>query len=284
MKKQLTDYEISVIENKGTEKPFSGLYNDHKGVGTYHCKRCEATLFSSDAKFSSGCGWPSFDAAIEGAIERRGDPDGRRTEILCRACGAHLGHVFEGENLTPKDTRHCVNSVSISFKASTANTSVHCAYFASGCFWGTEYHFGRHPGVIDTRVGYCGGHLMNPSYGEVCRGDSGHLETIEVTYDPKKVSYDKLCQLFFETHDFSQTDGQGPDIGSQYLSAIFYQNESEKKTALVLRDYLQEKGYKVATSLRRFEVFFPAEDYHQKYYESLGETPYCHSYKSIFKR
>ena len=114
----LTDFEKSVIVNKGTEAPFSSSMVDEKRAGTYICKLCKSPLFKSDAKFNSGTGWPSFDEEIEGAVKRVSDADGRRVEIVCATCGGHLGHVFEGEGFTPKMTRHCVNAVSLEFKES----------------------------------------------------------------------------------------------------------------------------------------------------------------------
>ena len=111
----LNDFEKYVIENKGTERPFTGEFYQHAEKGTYVCKRCETPLYKSSDKFDAQCGWPSFDDEIEGAVTKSTDADGRRTEITCSNCGAHLGHVFYGENYTPKDTRHCVNSVSMEF-------------------------------------------------------------------------------------------------------------------------------------------------------------------------
>ncbi|HKL37984.1 MAG TPA: methionine-R-sulfoxide reductase [Bacteroidales bacterium] len=113
--RNLTEAERRVIIHKGTERPYSGKYYDHFNEGVYTCKRCGAQLFKSGDKFSAHCGWPSFDDVVEGAVKRVPDPDGRRTEIICSDCGAHLGHVFKGEGFTPKNTRHCVNSTSLNF-------------------------------------------------------------------------------------------------------------------------------------------------------------------------
>ena len=114
---ELSPEEAHVILHKGTERPFTGKYFDHKEEGVYSCKQCGAPLFKSDAKFDSGTGWPSFDDAIEGAVEEVPDADGRRVEIVCAKCGGHLGHVFRGEGFTDKMTRHCVNSISLDFEA-----------------------------------------------------------------------------------------------------------------------------------------------------------------------
>lgn len=280
---ELTPFERHIIEDKGTEPAFSGLYTQTDEAGDYFCKRCDALLYHSSDKFSSHCGWPSFDDEVAGAVQRQPDADGRRIEIVCAHCKAHLGHLFEGEGLTHKNTRHCVNSVSLNFKPKI-DVQAKKAVLASGCFWGTQYYLARVPGVLDSRVGYTDGHLDHPSYKQVCSGSSGHVEAVEVTYDPKKLSFKDLLKYYFETHDFSQENGQGPDIGSQYLSVLFYENEAEKKDAEDVISYLREHGHKVATQLKPLTKFWPGEDYHQLYYEKKGDTPYCHRYREIFPR
>lgn len=129
------------------------------------------------------------------------------------------------------------------------------AYFAGGCFWGVEYFFKRARGVVSTRVGYMGGHKENPTYEEVCSGATGHLETVEVAYDPRETSFEELAKLFFEIHDPTQINRQGPDVGEQYQSAVLYLDEDQKKIAEKLISKLEGKGYRVATRLRRAGVF-----------------------------
>jgi len=278
---KLSPEEERVIVHKGTEAPHTGEYTNNMRKGTYVCRRCNAPLYNSSDKFESHCGWPSFDDEIKGAVKRVPDADGMRTEIICTNCDAHLGHVFLNEGFTDKNTRHCVNSISLKFIPEETKM-IKKAYFASGCFWGTEYYFMKANGVKHTAVGFMGGHVDHPTYNQVSQKNTGHLETTEVEYDTSKTSYEDLVKLFFETHDFTQTNGQGPDIGPQYLSCIFYNDESEKETAEKYIKKLQEKGYKVATMLKPASTFWKAEDYHQQYYEHKGSTPYCHVYKKIF--
>jgi peptide methionine sulfoxide reductase msrA/msrB len=283
---ELSPEEERVIIYKGTERPFTGKFYKHSGKGTYICKRCNAPLYRSEDKFDSHCGWPSFDDEIEGAVKRVPDPDGMRTEIICANCGGHLGHVFEGEGFTKKNIRHCVNSISMEFipagQEMKQEIKTDTAIFASGCFWGTEYYFKTAKGVISTDVGYTGGTKENPSYKEVSTGKTGHAEAVLVVFDPSKTSYEELAKLFFETHDPGQVDRQGPDIGNQYRSAIFYKDEEQKKTAEKLIAILKEKGYKVVTEVTKAGKFWKAEDYHQDYYEHTGGTPYCHVYRKKF--
>ena len=293
---KLTPEEERVIIHKGTEMPGTGKYNKFKEKGTYTCKQCNAPLYRSSDKFDSGCGWPSFDDEIPGAVRRTVDADGLRTEIICARCGGHLGHVFEGEGFTENNTRHCVNSISLNFvpageetapgvtatKAAAADVATKTAYFAGGCFWGVEHLLQKAKGVVSVRSGYMGGQTPKPTYKEVCYENTGHAETVEVVFDPTLTDYETLARLFFEIHDPTQVNRQGPDIGDQYRSAVFYTDDEQKQIAEKLIGLLKSKGLKVATEVEKAGPFWVAEDYHQDYYEHKGTQPYCHAYTKRF--
>jgi len=279
---KLSAEEERIIVHKGTEAPFSGKYNDFFEKGSYLCKQCNSLLYRSDDKFVSSCGWPSFDDEIKGAIRRQMDADGKRTELLCANCGAHLGHFFEGEGYTEKNVRHCVNSISLIFVPAKENPKIAKAFYAGGCFWGVEYFFEQKEGVISAVSGYMGGDLKNPTYQDVISGNSGHLEVVQVSYDTNKVSYENLTKFFFEIHDPTQANGHGPDIGEQYMSVIFFNEEDEKKIAHNLIDILKNKGYKVLTKVLPASPFWKAEEYHQNYYNKNQKKPYCHRYTKRF--
>ncbi|MFA5329403.1 MAG: bifunctional methionine sulfoxide reductase B/A protein [Prolixibacteraceae bacterium] len=280
---KLTPEEEAVIVHKHTEIPFTGKYDNFFEKGAYVCKRCGAPLYRSSDKFDAGCGWPSFDDEISGAVKRVPDADGMRTEIVCANCGAHLGHVFLGEGLTAKNTRHCVNSISLVFvPAGTKSAKSDTAIFAGGCFWGVEYYMHQAPGVISTEVGYIGGHGEKPTYQEVCSHKTGYAEAVRIVFDPKKTNYENVAKLFFEIHDPTEVNRQGPDIGDQYRSSVFYLNLDQKQTAEHLIDLLKAKGYDVATRVVPATKFWKAEEYHQQYYAKENGTPYCHRYVKRF--
>jgi len=267
-KKILTSEQFQVMRKAGTEKPFTGIYNDHYLKGVYYCAGCGTPLFLSDTKYDHGTGWPSFtDPLDEENIEYRKDFSllMKRIEVRCATCESHLGHVFDDGPL-PSHRHFCINSTALDFRQ--------IATFAAGCFWGVEDKFSKIEGVVQTTVGYTGGTLDNPSYQQVCRGNTGHAETVHILFDPAIVSYAELLSAFFHLHDPTQMDRQGPDIGSQYRSAIFYHDEAQKKEAEKTIELLGKSGRydaPIATQIMPATDFYPAEEYHQDFYQKLAE-------------
>jgi peptide methionine sulfoxide reductase msrA/msrB len=276
----LTPEQYRVLRQSGTERAFTGRYNDHYDVGIYVCGACGTPLFRSETKYDHGTGWPSFTAPLDPKnVEYREDRSHGmvRTEVRCAVCGSHLGHVFD-DGPAPSRLHFCINSVALEFTPSqpraqaSPQARMDIATFAAGCFWGVEDKFRQVKGVATTRVGYTGGEVKNPTYRLVCSDQTGHAESIEVIFDPAVVSYDELLELFFRFHDPTQVNRQGPDIGTQYRSVVFYHDEKQKEAALKLIEKLNKSGKydrPIATQVAPAAEFYPAEDYHQQYYDKL---------------
>ncbi len=276
----LNDEEKRVIVNKWTEAAFSGEYRNTKSAGTYYCRQCGAALYRSDDKFDSGCGRPSFDDAIPGAVNRTDDEDGMRTEITCANCNGHLWHVFIGEQMTDKNTRHCVNSLSMKFvPAEKVSEPIYeQATLGGGCFWCIEAWIQRLKWVIQVQSGYSGGKRKFPTYEHICTWCTGHIEVIQVTFDPSIIDYETLLKVFITIHDPTSVDRQWGDAGEQYRSVIFYHNDVQREIAQKLiasLDAQEVYDSPIVTEIRPLEKFWVAEGYHQNYYNQHENKPYC---------
>ncbi len=276
-------YEVS--RNKATERSFTGKYWNFTGKGTYYCAACGNRLFRSDAKFASECGWPSFFEQVdaESVVFQEDHSHGmNRTEALCGRCGGHLGHLFDDGPL-PTGKRYCMNSIALEFEPDIAVAADHSGgletiTLGGGCFWCVEAVYENLKGVETVTSGYSGGKIANPTYREVCTGETGHAEVVQVVFDPKKCSTEEILKVFFTVHDPTTLNRQGADVGPQYRSVIFYHNKEQQEIASELIAQLNKAGVydkPIVTKVEPFTKFYEAEDYHQEYYRLHKNEPYC---------
>lgn len=274
---QLTDEQFRITRGHGTERAFCGVFHDNKKTGVYACIGCGLPLFRSDAKFDSGTGWPSFfqPVAKENIGETKDTSYGMvRIEVHCVRCESHLGHVFP-DGPKPTGLRYCINSDALAFHERPVKELKPQILLGAGCFWGVEETFRHVKGVTATRVGYAGGHTKEPNYEAVCSKKTGHAEVVSVEYDPNKVTLDSLLDVFWDKHNPFNARQTGPDNGDQYRSAIFF-TAPEQETlarASAARQEGKRPGERISTEISVSSGFFPAEEYHQRYYEKNGVKP-----------
>lgn len=297
----LTDLQKHVTQENGTERPFANEYWDNKKEGIYVDVVSGEALFSSQDKYDAGNGWPSFSKPIEGTdvVKKADHSQGmQRVEVRSKTADSHLGHIFDDGPKEHGGQHYCINSASMKFipkedleksgygkymklfnKPASKEAKYEKAILAGGCFWGMEELFNNFPGVINVTAGYTGGGAKNPVYELVKTGTSGHAESIEVTFDPKKTSYEKILKFFFKIHDPTTLNRQGNDRGTQYRSAIFYLNDDQKKIAEKVTKEADRSGVfadKVVTQINKADTFYSAEEYHQNYLQKHPNGYTCH--------
>jgi peptide methionine sulfoxide reductase msrA/msrB len=301
LKKKLSSEQFEVTQQCGTEPPFHNAYWDNHKPGIYVDVVSGQPLFSSLDKFDSGTGWPSFTQPVQSGdvVQKKDATLGmERNEVRSSMADSHLGHVFS-DGPGPNGLRYCINSAALKFipvedmdqagysqflepfvKAGLIKAQIHeTAILAGGCFWGMEEIIRKIPGVVKTTVGYSGGVTPDPTYQDVCTGATGHAESVQVVFDPARLSYEALLDYFFRMHDPTTPNQQHNDIGTQYRSAIFYTSEEQKQAAERVKARWDKSGkFKrpITTEITAATTFYPAEEYHQKYLVKNPGGYTCH--------
>jgi peptide methionine sulfoxide reductase msrA/msrB len=309
LKNKLSSEQFNVTQQCGTEPPFHNAYWDNHKPGIYVDVVSGQPLFSSLDKFDSGTGWPSFTQPINSAdvVEKKDSTLGmERNEVRSSVADSHLGHVFN-DGPGANGMRYCINSAALKFipvedmdqagysqylapfvKAGLIKAAVHeTAILAGGCFWGMEEIIRKIPGVVKTTVGYSGGTTADPTYEDVCTGTTGHAESIQVVFDPARLSYESLLDYFFRMHDPTTLNQQHNDVGTQYRSAIFYTSDEQKQTAERVKARWDKSGkFKrpITTEITAATTFYPAEEYHQKYLVKHPGGYTCHVLRDCAKQ
>ncbi len=303
-KKQLSAEQIAVTRQCSTETPFKNKYWNNHEDGIYVDLYTGEALYSSLDKYDSGTGWPSFTKPIDSKnIKFKKDKTlgVERIEVKSNSSDSHLGHVFDDGPKKAGGKRYCMNSAAMDFVplkemkdskysqylflfAKKKNWEI--ATLAGGCFWGTENLLRQEKGVIETQTGYSGGKIERPTYEDVSTGKTGYAESVQILFDPKETSYESLLLLFFRMHDPTTLNQQENDKGTQYRSAIFYENDEQKKVAeKVIKRVSDSNAWKkpIVTEVTKFNSFWRAEENHQKYLKKNPKGYNCHFIRKNIK-